>query len=737
MLKFKDVTIQNFMSFGNVPVTFNLERYHTSIIIGENRDVGPEGESSNGAGKSNIFQAVFWCLFGEGISNIRADGFVNLANKKGTRVTVRVDINGVEYEFTRARKPSTVEIKMNGQVQTPARAVDDEIRDIINFTPEIFLNTYVLDANVEPFMAKKPAAQRDFMEKLLELDILSKRAERLKSLAKDNDAELKIEENSLSIARNYNDKMKAQVASLRENSERWDRDHRNKLTALTQQIEQLQAIDFNKHVDLSEELEGIESELIALARIIDSKRHEISRLDDKIKAKREAEERLAQAQAQHDEWESNKAAEKARIAARLEELEATDWNAILAERQELSTQLNEKTSALNTTLRELDVLEQTISTAQRDLERENVRLASLLAGKCNECGQDYHDKEKVESIQEKVESLKSVIADKTQIIENDFTKAEQLQQEIAAIEARLNDLVSEIDCEKNIGEIEKLRNTTLDINPYSYMITQALTEYEEYKDSNFEAEQEALRKELEDNEKKRDNLQGRKRAIKEEMPNLMSIKEVELKLETLEKYIKDKEAEENSKNPYQDQIDVVSKDIREVDDTKLKELEKRKEHYKVLVKLLTDSKSFIRRNLIDQYVPFINAKLNTYLAELGSPHVVTINDDLTTDISYMTDSIDYGNLSKGERLRLNFATNMAFRDICAAFGKAANIMFVDEYFDSGGDMTFFNSAFKLVSKEPETAVFIISHRDDLKMMADETVKVVKEKGFSTIVEKAA
>jgi hypothetical protein len=184
-------------------------------------------------------------------------------------------------------------------------------------------------------------------------------------------------------------------------------------------------------------------------------------------------------------------------------------------------------------------------------------------------------------------------------------------------------------------------------------------------------------------------------------------------------------------NPYTEQVDKAQKDIIEPDHTTLDDMRKKENHYKLLIKLLTDNKSFVRKNLLDMYTPFINNKIEYYIEKVQLPHRIMINNDLTVDIEYMKNSISYGNMSMGEKIRTNFAVSMSFRDLMSVSGHQFNFLGIDELLDSGLDGSGFAHISFLLKDRDET-VFIISHRDDLVTEVDEVFTVVKENGFSRI-----
>ena len=66
---FKKLSIQNFLSVGNDPVVINFDR-GINIITGTNQD--KEG-SKNGVGKSTICDAIYFCLFGETLRELKKE----------------------------------------------------------------------------------------------------------------------------------------------------------------------------------------------------------------------------------------------------------------------------------------------------------------------------------------------------------------------------------------------------------------------------------------------------------------------------------------------------------------------------------------------------------------------------------------------------------------------------------------------------------------------------------------
>ena len=72
MIKFKNLTIKNFMSVGAVTQAVNLDRGGLVLVLGNNLDLGGDG-SRNGTGKTTIINALSYALYGNALTNINRD----------------------------------------------------------------------------------------------------------------------------------------------------------------------------------------------------------------------------------------------------------------------------------------------------------------------------------------------------------------------------------------------------------------------------------------------------------------------------------------------------------------------------------------------------------------------------------------------------------------------------------------------------------------------------------------
>jgi DNA repair exonuclease SbcCD ATPase subunit len=164
-------------------------------------------------------------------------------------------------------------------------------------------------------------------------------------------------------------------------------------------------------------------------------------------------------------------------------------------------------------------------------------------------------------------------------------------------------------------------------------------------------------------------------------------------------------------------------------------LKKNLEHQQFLLKLLTDKNSFIRRRIINKTIPFLNNRLINYTRELGLPHIVRFDDDMSCTVTECGRELDFGNLSSGEKKRVTLSLSLAFRDVFHQLHGRVNCLFIDEI-DASLDGVGVEQVFKLLknkARDDQLGLWIISHRPESIGRFDRSVTIRKQNGFSRII----
>lgn len=209
------------------------------------------------------------------------------------------------------------------------------------------------------------------------------------------------------------------------------------------------------------------------------------------------------------------------------------------------------------------------------------------------------------------------------------------------------------------------------------------------------------------------------------------------KISGYEKQLADLRKAENPHIEGLDELEAV--ELEDIDMTTINELKVLTDHQRFLLKLLTKKDSFVRKALLNKNIPFLNTRLAGYLLDLGLPHTVEFTHEMTASISQFGRAMDFGNLSNGQRARVNLALSFAFRDVLQSIHQRVNVCMLDEVLDVGLDAVGVQSAAKMLkhkAREEDISLYIISHRDEIDNAFDRTMTIQMSKGFSYLGEES-
>lgn len=174
---------------------------------------------------------------------------------------------------------------------------------------------------------------------------------------------------------------------------------------------------------------------------------------------------------------------------------------------------------------------------------------------------------------------------------------------------------------------------------------------------------------------------------------------------------------------------------QEYDDETLNSMKTIQTHQKLLLKLLTDKNSFIRKALINKTLPYLNKHLSNYMNQLGLSHKAVFQPDMTCSITQYGMDIGHGSLSNGEKKRLNLALCLAFRDTMTSIHNSTNLLLADEIDGGSLDEQSIHNIIRILKDKATTDnsnIVVISHRPEFEGKCERTLTVTKFKGFSSI-----
>lgn len=187
-MKLLALSIQGFRSFTTDQVIrFDGDASGFFLLSGENLAEPSLGE--NGAGKSSVWEALVWVLFGKTSRGLRAKAISNWSESELTNVFVQFEIGGVSYEVVRTWSPNTLTVREVKEKE--ARQIEQaELETLIGISYEGFLHSTVLGQFGEYFPDLPPAERMRVLSAALHLDEWQERSKRAAEEQKVHEAEL-------------------------------------------------------------------------------------------------------------------------------------------------------------------------------------------------------------------------------------------------------------------------------------------------------------------------------------------------------------------------------------------------------------------------------------------------------------------------------------------------------------------------------------------------------------------
>lgn len=145
--------------------------------------------------------------------------------------------------------------------------------------------------------------------------------------------------------------------------------------------------------------------------------------------------------------------------------------------------------------------------------------------------------------------------------------------------------------------------------------------------------------------------------------------------------------------------------------------------------------SGIKSTIINEYIPTINSIVNQNIKQLGLFATVKLDDQFNEEIKIRGfEAMSYNQLSEGEKLRLDMAIMMAWRDVAKLKSNmSCNLLIMDEIFDSSVDAEGTTAFADLLKSVSNLNVFVITHTPE--KLADSFrsfIRLEKVNGFTTL-----
>jgi len=293
MLTLKMIEIRNFLSVGNVVQTVQLNRAGMTLVLGENQDLGGNG-NRNGVGKTSLLNAISYALYGKALSSIKRNNLINRINGKNMSVSIEFTVGAHSYRIERGRSPNffrylvddkTVNAADTDEAQGENSETQKTIDAVLGMTHTMFCNIVALNTYTIPFLSQGSGKQRELIEELLLITMLSTKAERLKERIRNSKIAYDQEELRLKTIKNSNDRIQTTLDQLLTRMVKWQDDHDAKIVELHASVDGLEKLDIDAEIAAHKTLADLKTYRQALAdeqRLLLGKNRHMSQLQAQL-----------------------------------------------------------------------------------------------------------------------------------------------------------------------------------------------------------------------------------------------------------------------------------------------------------------------------------------------------------------------------------------------------------------------------------------------------------------------
>jgi DNA repair exonuclease SbcCD ATPase subunit len=262
-IKFDKLRIQNFYSYGDMQLV-DFTNFTSTVILIDGIDKDTEG-SKIGSGKSSLMAALTYAVFGETVSNVKANEIVNYIKGKNALVELEFFVEKQKYKIERGRKPKILNIyklekddteesgyRWDNISKADDRDNDRELKRLFRMNFETFLQTSffsVASEHNKPFLNMTPTNQKKVLENIFNFDIHNMLISEVKDTLRDEQVKLADLESSAKEIKISNEQLTEQLERLANSYEKFENRRTKEIDSLNEKI------SFYNKIDIDEEKE--------------------------------------------------------------------------------------------------------------------------------------------------------------------------------------------------------------------------------------------------------------------------------------------------------------------------------------------------------------------------------------------------------------------------------------------------------------------------------------------------
>lgn len=179
---FNTLSIQGFRSFDEYEVFDFVEGGQGFFYISGDNQVEPR-LGSNGAGKSTVFEALCWVLYGKMSSNVKAGNVKSWTSKKRCKVILSFEKNDESCTIERTQSPNKTTLTVGSEGYAEVKT-QEEIEDFVGLNFQSFLFSVFVSQFSNKFFDLIPSDKLGVFSQTLDLDKWLDRSDRADKIGK-------------------------------------------------------------------------------------------------------------------------------------------------------------------------------------------------------------------------------------------------------------------------------------------------------------------------------------------------------------------------------------------------------------------------------------------------------------------------------------------------------------------------------------------------------------------------
>jgi len=173
-------------------------------------------------------------------------------------VTLSFERSGTKYRIERGRKPTVMKFFVDDKEQSiddqddsqgDSRETQKDIDLLLGMSHTMFQNIVALNTYTVPFLSMKANEQREIIEQLLGITLLSEKAETLKEQVRQTKDQIQQETADIEAAKKSNERIQQSITGLETKQNAWRKQQSTDLEKLASSILELKDVDIEKELE--------------------------------------------------------------------------------------------------------------------------------------------------------------------------------------------------------------------------------------------------------------------------------------------------------------------------------------------------------------------------------------------------------------------------------------------------------------------------------------------------------